>query len=86
MLDKVTAYSCNPHMDNPYCSCKLTRSTASPASHSNRETAHTSFTLAGLHALADCLPHCGESRPTAAVPMENPYCSCKLTREACDQG
>ena len=21
-----------------------------------------------------------ESRPTAAVPMENPYCSCKLTR------
>ena len=22
----------------------------------------------------------GESRPTAAIPMENPYCSCKLTR------
>ena len=22
----------------------------------------------------------GESRPTAAIPMENPYCSCKPTR------
>ena len=22
----------------------------------------------------------GESRPAAAIPMENPYCSCKLTR------
>ena len=25
-----------------------------------------------------------ESRPTAAIPMENPYCSCKLTRPAAD--
>ena len=25
----------------------------------------------------------GESRPTAAVPMENPYCSCKRTRDSC---
>ena len=24
-------------------------------------------------------PAARESRPTAAVPMENPYCSCKLT-------
>ena len=24
----------------------------------------------------------GESWPTAAIPMENPYCSCKLTRAA----
>ena len=27
----------------------------------------------------------GESRPTAAIPMENPYCSCRLTGSACLQ-
>ena len=45
----------------------------------------------GLCALQETLPvedrvpwsWKGESRPTAAIPMENPYCSCGLTRPCC---
>ena len=77
----AAAYSCNPDgeslllaaaipMENPYCSCKLTRS-------GRTEPLRRGAPACGHHALAR---DAGESRPTAAIPMDNPYCSCKLTR------
>ena len=122
-------------MDNPYCSCKLTRvrhrhrncrsvscsscswpttstrTTASGRVSSRRTTSQRSsrrptqkrwhvgrldradhlFGAAGHHGdrfgLGRVRPdRAGEPRLTAAIPVENPYCSCKRTRVRCRGG
>ena len=72
-------------MDNPYCSCKLTRGGSGVEAAAAADRARAAGRSDAQGPAVDPGPlgglgGQGESRLTAAVPMDNPYCSCELTR------
>ena len=82
-------------MENPYCSCKLTRvrlvlKDNHPWLSCIFIDPDDTFTRPQRTTVLFCvifgtLMLDGESRPTAAIPMESPYCSCKR-RPGCRAG
>ena len=64
-------------MDNLYCSCKLTRCSSEERSGvGGPASAHVQVMAYSCNPYAESLL----PRPAPAIPMENPHCSCKLTR------
>ena len=63
---------------NPYCSCKLTRA-AGPGGGAALAVGGAGRVLAVLFQAVGVLRR-AQVAYSCSVPMENPYCSCKLTR------
>ena len=88
------AYSCNLPMDSPYCSCAGMAYSCSPYGDSLLQLCRHGLQLQSPYGQS-LLQLCRHSLqlqpmwtvpaaavppwPTAAVPMEIPYCSCRLT-------